>query len=98
MPARKNPGTARRHYCTVCGEDLEDFCFTPEAEDVESLRTKALVCKVKGHMTGDVCAKVFIAGADQRAELGRPSRAKKTRETVEALKHSIRRLIRSRAR
>ncbi len=98
MPARKKPGTTRRHYCTVCGEDLENFCFTPEAEDVESLRTQALACKVKGHMTGDVCAKVFIAATDQRSELGRPSRARKTRETIEALKRSIRRLIRSRAR
>jgi hypothetical protein len=48
-------------FCTECNEVLEEFCFSPEAANLDRLRAAALRCSVTGTKQGRICAKVFIA-------------------------------------
>jgi len=48
-------------FCTACGERLEDFCFSPEAKDLEALRAAAFRCHLEGRHTSGMCAKLYIA-------------------------------------
>ena len=48
-------------FCTACGEKLEDFCFSPEAQDLEALRAYAFRCHVEGRHRGGMCAVLYIA-------------------------------------
>ena len=50
------------HFCTECGDGLEDFCFSETANDVEAVRKMFASCKKKHRFTGGLCAKLFIAG------------------------------------
>jgi hypothetical protein len=54
------PAGDGRVYCTQCKTDLEDFCFSAEAKDVEALRRKFKQCQESGRFMGDCCAKLFI--------------------------------------
>ncbi len=65
---RKKEVTSKRKtwpedYCTECG-DLEDFCFSNSAEDLEVVRMLFSQCKKKHKFTGGTCSKLFIAGYD----------------------------------
>jgi hypothetical protein len=46
---------------------LEDFCFSPEAEDLAALREHIAECKKNGRFSGDVCARFFIARSNGKA-------------------------------
>lgn len=54
-------------FCTSCGDMLEDFCFSPEAEDLAALREHIAECKKNGRFSGDVCARFFIARSNGKA-------------------------------
>jgi hypothetical protein len=47
--------------CTRCAEDLENFCFSPQSYDLESLKKRFEECRLKGIASGEICAKLFIA-------------------------------------
>jgi hypothetical protein len=51
-------------FCTECGEQLEDFCFSQEADSIETLKGHHNVCKKNLKFKGDVCSRIFIAGCD----------------------------------
>ena len=51
-------------FCTECGDSLEDFCFSPTANDLEAVRKMFASCKKKHKFTGGHCAKLFIAGIE----------------------------------
>jgi len=48
-------------FCTECGEKLEDFCFSDEAENLKILRKHHEHCKKTNKFNGEQCAKLFIA-------------------------------------
>jgi hypothetical protein len=79
----------RARFCTQCGNELEEFCFSPGAENLDSLRTAALRCQLEGHQTGKVCAKVFIAGNNPSASLFAKPRKKVTKKALQTLRDSI---------
>jgi hypothetical protein len=63
--------TARQPvFCTACGEKLEDFCFSPEAKDLEALRAHAFRCHVEGRRMGGMCAALYIADDAHPAQPG----------------------------
>ena len=84
----------RNRYCTRCGDELEDFCFSPDADNLDALRAAALRCQLNGKAEGKVCAKVFIAGRhDAALALHKPSR-RVSKSRLEALRAAILRRIR----
>jgi len=63
--------TARQPvFCTACGERLEDFCFSPEARDLEALRAHAFRCYLEGRRMGGMCAALYIADDAHPAQPG----------------------------
>jgi hypothetical protein len=57
-------------FCTACGEKLEDFCFSPEAKDLEALRAHAFRCHIEGRRMGGMCAALYIADDTHPAQPG----------------------------
>lgn len=47
-------------FCTECGEALEDFAVSTDAEDQKSVIENYHNCKKTGKFKGDVCSKMFI--------------------------------------
>ncbi|MGB6031712.1 MAG: hypothetical protein WBG01_14290 [Bacteroidota bacterium] len=91
---RREPGSP---FCTRCGNELEEFCFSPAAENLEALYAAALRCQLEDRQNGKVCAKVFIAGEGPSASLLAKPRRRITRKSLQALKESILRTIREQA-
>lgn len=84
----------RAQFCTQCGNELEDFCFSPGAENLDSLSAAALRCQLKGRQTGKVCAKVFIAADNSSVSLFAKPRKRVTKKALQTLRGSILRRIR----
>ncbi len=65
MPRRKlNKHPLLRHkpiFCTECGIELENFCFSSNADDIAAIRKTLAQCKKNGKFVGDFCAKLFVA-------------------------------------
>ena len=59
-------------FCTACGDELEDFCFSGEANDIESVRRMFAQCKHKHKFSGGFCSKLFIAAPMVPDDLGNP--------------------------
>lgn len=53
------------HFCTECGEQLDDFAFDDRAVNLKSIRTNHELCKKTGKFKGDYCSKLFIASENQ---------------------------------
>jgi len=49
------------HFCTECGEQLDDFAFDDRAGNIQSVITSHNLCKKTGKFKGECCSKVFIA-------------------------------------
>jgi len=49
-------------FCTECGAELENYCFTRGSNDVEAIRMNLAQCKKNGRFAGEFCSKLFIAG------------------------------------
>jgi hypothetical protein len=47
--------------CTTCGAELENFCFTGNAADLDGIKRTLAQCRQEGRFTGDYCSKLFIA-------------------------------------
>jgi hypothetical protein len=62
-------------FCTACGEQLEEFCFSPDARDIDALRAHAFRCHLEGRNTGGMCAKLYIADDAHPAQPGEPERS-----------------------
>jgi hypothetical protein len=55
-------------FCTQCGEELENFCFSARSDDIAAIRRSLAQCKKEGRFVGEYCAKLFVAeGADPDA-------------------------------
>jgi hypothetical protein len=48
-------------YCTECGDKLENFCFSEDADNLEAIRKHHEECKKVDRFKGDQCSKLFIA-------------------------------------
>lgn len=48
-------------FCIVCGEALDDFDISKDAENSDAVKKNFQNCKATGRFCGDVCAKVFIS-------------------------------------
>ena len=48
-------------FCTECGAELENFCFSDRANDPESVRKSLAQCKKSGKFKGEFCSKLFIS-------------------------------------
>jgi hypothetical protein len=49
-------------FCTECGAELENYCFTMDSNDIEAIKMNLAQCKKHGKFTGEFCSKLFIAG------------------------------------
>jgi hypothetical protein len=58
------PLNERIVFCTMCGEKLDEYCFSTDTENIEALKNHIAGCKVNGKFTGGVCARFFIANPD----------------------------------
>jgi len=83
-----------REFCTRCGDQLEDFCFSPEAENLDALRAAALRCHLEGSKEGRICAKVFIAGETSFSTIFHAPPPSVPRKTLLALRDRILSMIR----
>ena len=57
----EEPLNQKIRFCTACGDELDEFCFSDQAENIESIRKRHAKCKEIGKFDGDVCARIFIA-------------------------------------
>ena len=48
-------------FCTECDDELHDFCFSEDIEDVGIIKKIHARCKKTGRFKGDVCSKLYIA-------------------------------------
>ena len=48
-------------FCTECGVELQNFCFSGRANDPELIRKNLAQCRKNGRFTGEFCSKLFIA-------------------------------------
>ena len=48
-------------FCTECGIQLTNFCFTDRAKDPEAVRKSLAQCKKTGKFNGEFCSKLFIS-------------------------------------
>lgn len=48
-------------FCTECGANLEDFCFSGDSSNVKAAQENMNRCKHTGKFHGEMCAKLFIA-------------------------------------
>jgi hypothetical protein len=76
-------------FCTACGEQLEDFCFSPGAGDLDALRAAAFRCYVEGRRGRGICAKLYIADNAHPAQPGEPTLAPAPLVDEEALRRAI---------
>lgn len=60
-PDRLGPLKQRFVFCTECNGDLQDFCFSESADDLEALKKTQARCKKSGRFVGELCSKLFIA-------------------------------------
>jgi len=84
----------RPEFCTRCGDELENFCFSPEAENLEALRAAALRCHLEGSKEGRICAKVFIAGDTSFSTVFHAPPPSTSRKTLLAVRETILSLLR----
>ena len=56
-------------FCTECGEQLENFCFSSGIKDINAVRQNLLQCKKSGKFVGEFCSKLFIADPEMREAL-----------------------------
>jgi hypothetical protein len=54
-------------FCTECGVELTNFCFTEKVNDPETVRKNLAQCKKTGKFNGEFCSKLFITD-DQTME------------------------------
>ena len=47
--------------CTECGDELEEFCFSPLVHDLDAIKRRLETCKKNGRFQGECCARLFIA-------------------------------------
>jgi predicted GNAT family acetyltransferase len=52
-------------YCTECGAELENFCFSGSANDLAAIKKTLAHCRKEGKFVGDFCSKLFIAEAQE---------------------------------
>jgi hypothetical protein len=48
-------------YCTECGAELENFCFSEAAVNRMAIKKTIAQCRKEGRLVGDFCSKLFIA-------------------------------------
>lgn len=58
---KRGPPENQTVFCTECGVQLQNFCFSARADDIEAIRKTLAQCKKTGRFTGEFCAKLFIA-------------------------------------
>jgi hypothetical protein len=51
-------------FCTACGEELEDFCFSDESLDPKAVKKHHEKCKKIGKYDGEMCSRLFIVDPD----------------------------------
>ena len=48
-------------FCTECGEELENYCFSKSSKDIFAIRMNLAQCRKSGKYAGEFCSKLFIA-------------------------------------
>jgi hypothetical protein len=56
-------------FCTECGVELKNFCFSEGANNPEAIRKNLAQCKKTGKFAGEFCSKLFIADDNQLESL-----------------------------
>jgi hypothetical protein len=47
-------------FCTECGIELQNFCFSEGANNPNAIRKNLAQCKKTGKFAGEFCSKLFI--------------------------------------
>jgi len=56
-------------FCTECGKELENYCFSMGSKDINAIKKNLAQCKKTGKFAGEFCSKLFIAGDEDLEEL-----------------------------
>ena len=56
-------------FCTECGKELENYCFSSSSKDINAIKKNLAQCKKTGRFVGEFCSKLFIAGDEDLEEL-----------------------------
>ena len=94
---KKKGRVQKKLFCTVCGDELENFGLTPQANDIESVKKGAARCRKIRKTDGLVCSKRFIADPNSMSAVFPPQKRKVQKRKVGDLKKSILRKIRQAA-
>ncbi len=47
-------------FCTECGDALEDFSVSEQADDYQAVKKNFEECKKTGKFKGDMCSKMYM--------------------------------------
>lgn len=64
IPNREELLKQKEIFCTECGAQLENFCFSSRVGDAEAIKKTLAQCKKNGKFVGEFCAKLFISDDD----------------------------------
>jgi len=56
-------------FCTECGVELTNFCFTERSKKPDAVRKSLEECKRVGRFNGEFCSKLFISDDSMMDEL-----------------------------
>jgi len=56
-------------FCTECGVELQNFCFSGRANDPKLIRKNLAQCRKNGKFAGEFCSKLFIVDDTNLDEL-----------------------------
>ena len=48
-------------FCSECGAQLENYCFSRGVKDIEAVKKTLAQCRKSGRIHGEFCSKLFIA-------------------------------------
>ena len=58
---KQDPLNEDVQFCTECGSELDEFCFTDKATDKDFLKKNHENCIKTGKFKGDVCSRIYIS-------------------------------------
>jgi len=78
----------KKFFCTGCGEELENFCFNPESDNIDDIHKHVNECKDVGRTNGTYCSRLFIA-EQGLFEIAIDATQQQTAENIEEVRSKV---------
>ena len=69
IPISDNSNKDKPTYCTECGSQLDNFCFSEEADNLKAVHKHHELCKKEDRFKGEQCSRLFITEPIDQVDL-----------------------------